>query len=739
MTYEEFLKRKQIKFQSTGIENPGELNPMLFDFQKDIDRWALKKGKAAIFADCGLGKTPMQLEYGNKINKAINAPVLILAPLAVSSQTIREGQKFGVEVKQVEMQADVINGLNITNYEKLEHFNLNKFGAVILDESSILKAYDGKTRTAIIEKCRNIPYKLACTATPAPNDYMELGNHAEFLGVMTRTEMLSTFFIHDGGDTSKWRLKGHAEDKFWEWVASWAVVIRKPSDLGYEDGKFKLPKLNIIEEVVKSPTPTSTLIPIIAQTLMERRQARAESIQQRVERCAEIVRQLGEQFLVWCNLNAESEMLTKAIPGAVEVKGSDSDKHKIESAIGFANGDIKVLVSKPSIFGYGMNFQKCHNMAFVGLSDSYEQFYQALRRCWRFGQEHEVNAYIITSDREGAVIENIKRKEADAERMADAMVQYTKEITKKEIHSTTRETTDYKTAVESGDGWTLYLGDCVELIKKLKNESIHYSIFSPPFSSLYTYSNSDRDMGNCRTDEEFMEHFKFLVTELYRVIMPGRLVSIHCMDLPMMKQKDGVIGLKDFPAEIRQLFENAGFIYHSKVTIWKDPVVEMQRTKALGLLHKQIKKDSAMCRQGLPDYLITMRKPGDNPEKIEHTNDTFPVDVWQRYASPVWFDINQSNTLNREPARDGKDEKHICPLQLDVIDRALKLWTNPGDIVLSPFAGIGSEGYESLKLNRKFIGIELKESYWNQGVANLRAMEHQKKQGTLFDLIKMEG
>lgn len=739
MTYEEFLRQKQFQFQSVGIENPGELNPMLFDFQKDIDNWALRKGKACIFADCGMGKTPMQLEYGDKVNKATNKPVLILAPLAVSSQTVREGIKFGIKVKRVEMQSDVINGINITNYEKLEHFNPAEFGGIILDESSILKAYDGKTRTQIIDSFKQTPYKLACTATPAPNDYMELGNHAEFLGVMSRNEMLSTFFTHDGSNTSQWRLKGHAQDKFWEWVASWAVVIRKPSDLGYEDGKFILPKLNIIPEVVKSPAPKYTLIPMIAQTLLERRQARAESIEQRVARCAEIVRQSDEQFLVWCDLNKESEMLAKAIPGAIEVKGSDSNEHKINSAIGFANGDIKVLVSKPSIFGFGMNFQKCHNMAYVGLSDSYEQFYQSLRRCWRFGQEHEVNAYVITSEREGAVVENIKRKEADADRMAQSMVEYTKEITKKEIHSITRETMPYKTALASGEGWKLYLGDCVELIKKLKDNSIHYSIFSPPFPELYCYTNSERDMGNCKDMQEFTENFKYLVPELYRVIMPGRLVSIHCMDIPMMKQKDGVIGLKDFPAEIRQLFENAGFIYHSKVTIWKDPVVEMQRTKALGLLHKQIKKDSAMCRQGLPDYLITMRKPGDNPEKIEHTNDTFPVDVWQRYASPVWFDINQSNTLNRKPARDGKDEKHICPLQLDVIDRALKLWTNPGDIVLSPFAGIGSEGYESLKLNRKFIGIELKESYWNQGVANLRAMEHQKKQGTLFDLIKMEG
>lgn len=285
-----------------------------------------------------------------------------------------------------------------------------------------------------------------------------------------------------------------------------------------------------------------------------------------------------------------------------------------------------------------------------------------------------------------------------------------------------------------GKGWALYQGDCVEVTKGIPDSSIHYSIFSPPFSELYTYSNSERDMGNSRNDEEFMEHFKFLVKELYRITIPGRLVSFHCMDLPLMKSKDGVIGLKDFPAELRQVFEDEGFIYHSKVTIWKDPVVEMQRTKALGLLHKQIKKDAAMCRQGLPDYLVTMRKPGENPERIKNTNKSFPVALWQEYASPVWMDINQSNTLQKTSARAEKDEKHICPLQLDVIERAIFLWTNEGDIVFSPFAGIGSEIYQAVKMDRRGIGIELKESYYNQAVRNLKQITAEKSQINIFEL-----
>lgn len=267
--------------------------------------------------------------------------------------------------------------------------------------------------------------------------------------------------------------------------------------------------------------------------------------------------------------------------------------------------------------------------------------------------------------------------------------------------------------------YAVYNGDSCEIVKAIPDNSIHYTIFSPPFASLYTYSNSDRDMGNSKGDDEFYNHFIYLAKELYRITMPGRLLSFHCMDLPLMKERDGVIGLKDFPSIIRQIFEDCGFIYHSKVTIWKNPVTEMQRTKALGLLHKQIRKDSAMNRQGIPDYIVTMRKPGDNPERISHTHETFPVDVWQNYASPVWMDIRQSDTLQKKSAREDKDERHICPLQLEVIQRCIELWTNPGDIVLDPFAGIGSVPYVAVTMGRRGIGIELKDSYYKQAKNNL--------------------
>ena len=280
------------------------------------------------------------------------------------------------------------------------------------------------------------------------------------------------------------------------------------------------------------------------------------------------------------------------------------------------------------------------------------------------------------------------------------------------------------------DRYALYNGDSCEVLKGIPDNSIHYSIFSPPFASLYTYSNSERDLGNCRTTSEFYEQFMFIVSELYRVIMPGRLISFHCMDLPLSKERDGIIGIRDFRGELIKVFENAGFVLHSQVCIWKDPVTAMQRTKAIGLLHKQIKKDSCMSRQGIPDYLVTMRKPGENPEPVTHTNETFPVAVWQRYASPVWMDINPSDTLQASSAREEKDERHICPLQLGVIRRALNLWTNPNDIVLTPFLGIGSEAVVSIEMGRRAIGCELKTSYYNQAVANCAGV-------TEFDQISL--
>lgn len=719
--YELFLIEKDRGSPSSGINEVPPLNSSLFPFQKDIVSWALRKGRAAIFADCGMGKTIMQLDWARVVSGQIG-PVLILAPLAVAAQTIEEGKRFGIDCYYERSQPKNIKGITITNYEMLSKFDLSHFSGIVLDESSILKSYDGKTRTAIVEGFKRTPFKLACTATPAPNDHMELGNHCEFLGIMSREEMLSMYFVHDGGETQKWRLKGHAEDAFWKWVASWAVNIRKPSDLGHSNEGFDLPELKIIPHIVRSENNVAdTLFPMPASTLQERIKARKDSITERVSKAKEIIESDNSgQWLIWCNLNNESHALKSICKDVKEVKGSDSIEHKTKSMIDFAHGDLRVLVSKPSICGFGMNFQGCHNVIFLGLSDSYEQFYQAVRRCWRFGQKSEVNVHIVIADTEGAVLQNIKRKEEATNKMADEMVEHMREIQKAEIHKTIRTVSKYKTDRKSTSQYTVELKDCVEGLEGMESDSIHYSIFSPPFASLYTYSNSDRDMGNSKTGEEFLKHFGFLVKELYRVLMPGRLLSFHCMNLPTSKAHHGYIGIRDFRGDLIRSFENEGFIFHSEVCIWKDPVIAMQRTKALGLLHKQLKKDSCMSRQGIPDYLVTMRKPGENPERVSHTDESFPVTLWQRYASPVWMDINPTETLQGRSAREHKDERHICPLQLQVIQRAIELWTNRGDTVLSPFMGIGSEGYVSLQMGRKFIGFELKESYYKQAVINLQ-------------------
>ena len=748
MTYKDFLASKSTACPAAGFD-PQQFTAPLFPFQRDIVTMACRIGRFCIWADCGMGKTAMQLEWAHRVHQHTGGNVLVLAPLAVAHQTVREGAKFGIACAFAATQAEVRPGITVTNYEKLSHFDPGNFTGVVLDESSILKAYTGKIRNQIIESFAQTPFRLACSATPAPNDHMELGNHAEFIGVMTRTEMLAMFFVHDGGDTSKWRLKGHAKDKFWEWVCSWAITIRKPSDLGYEDGSFILPELFIQDSTVETQREAMAdeagqmaLFAMEARTLSDQRQVRKASLQMRVDAAATLANNSTEQWLIWCDLNDESKALTAAITGAVEVSGSDSDDHKRRAAIDFQDGKIRVLVSKPSIFGFGLNFQGCHNVAFVGLSHSYEAFYQAIRRCWRFGQQHPVNAHIIYDVAEGRVIENIRRKEAESIAMAESMVTIMKQTTMEQLKKIQRQVAPYITERQSGQNWDLYMGDCVESIKQLDSDSIHYSIFSPPFASLYTYSNSDRDMGNSRNDQEFFDHFVYLAKELHRVMMPGRLISFHCMNMPSIKERDGFIGVKDFRGDMLRIFQSAGFVFHSEVCIWKDPVTQMQRTKAIGLLHKQVSKDSALSRQGIPDYLVTVRKLGDNPEPCagsftEFVGENPPaktgdaikdsINIWQRYASPVWMDINPSDTLQYRSARTNEDERHICPLQLEVIRRGLQLWSNPGDVVLSPFAGIGSEGYVSLQMGRRFVGFELKPSYFNCAVKNLQSVESHKQ------------
>ena len=446
MSYSNFLARKAVIDPMTGLTDIPGLPDCLFPFQRDIVKWALRRGRAALFAGTGLGKSLMELAWAQAVTQSTGKDILHLAPLAVSNQMGREAEKFGIAARIVARQSECGPGTNITNYQKLDHFDLSKFGGVILDESSILKSTDGKYRTMLIEACAQIPFRLAATATPAPNDFMELGNHAEFLGVMKYTDMLATFFTHDGGSTQNWRLKGHAENEFWKWMASWAVMLRKPSDLGYENDGYDLPPLNYYQHTVDveyAPSmETGFLFPIQAATLSERISARRDTVSQRVAQAVSVTA-TDRPFVWWCNLNSESEAIAKAIPDAVEVRGSDTDAAKERKLIDFSEGRIRVLVTKPSICGFGMNWQHCADTGFVGLNDSFEQFYQAIRRFWRFGQTKPVNCHVIAAETEGATVANIRRKEADAERMAAAMVLHMADLSSEAVRGSVRDTPNY--------------------------------------------------------------------------------------------------------------------------------------------------------------------------------------------------------------------------------------------------------------------------------------------------------
>lgn len=730
MNYEDFVKSKRRAEVATG-HAPGELNEHLFDFQHAIVSWAVRRGRAAIFADTGLGKTLMQLSWADEVQSHTGGIVVVLAPLAVSEQTIEQGATFGIEVKRIPQgEAPSGPGVWITNYERMDAIDFAELSGLVLDESSILKSHDGKTRSKIIEQSQAVPYRLSCTATPSPNDFEELGNQCEFLGVMTRTEMLATYFINDAGDTGTWILKGWGQSRFWEWMGTWAVVLRSPADIGFDGSRYDLPTLHYHEHVVQTEALGDELFSRPAQSMAERRKAQRDSIEARCKALADIVNgEPNEPWLIWCHLNDEAELLKSLIPGSVNVQGSDSPESKTKNLIGFAHGDVKVLISKPKIAGYGMNWQHCARMAFVGLDDSFEKFYQAVRRCYRFGQKREVQVHIFTAENEGQILANIKRKESNHHDMSANMIEHMKDIMNKELAGQENIVDEYREDTYQGDGFTVHMGDCVKWTRRMADNSIDYSVFSPPFADLFVYSNSDHDMGNCRNDEEFVQQLKFLIAELFRVVKPGRNVSFHCMNLPTTKMRQGFIGLRDFRGDLIRAFQDAGFIYHSEVCIWKDPVVAMQRTKALGLLHKTIRENSTMSRMGLPDYVVTMRKPGEIEERVTHGDD-LPVMMWQKYASPIWDDINQSRTLNKLPARDDNDLKHMCPLQLDVIERCIHLWTNKGDTVFSPFTGIGSEGYCAVKMGRKFIGTELKPAYWE--LAHQNITDAQKEQQGLF-------
>lgn len=723
MNYQEFLSAKHKRAESSGIA-PGAVHDSLYPFQSAVVRWAVKRGRAAVFADCGLGKTRIQIEW----LRQMGARGLIVCPLAVAQQTIAEGKIIGVDITLAETPIDG-PGMFITNYEKLHKFIGAQYGGIVLDESSILKSIDGKTRTMLLKEFTSIPHRLCCTATPAPNDIAEMANHAEFLGVMSRVEMLATFFVHDDAG---WRLKGHAQDKFWEWMATWALYIRRPSDIGFEDDGFILPPLEIDSIMVESDyRPEGMLFSgMSGGGIGERAGLRKNTIAAKLDAAAALVKSNPGEWVIWCGLNSEADAIAGTLGvDAVNIEGADSDDQRMFKYARWRSGSARVLVTKPKIFGFGMNWQSCHQMMFFGLGDSWEQYYQAIRRCWRFGQEHPVKVWIVTSDAESMIVANIKRKEVDAETTAAGVVAKLRDIETAIVHDEEEVRDVYSESANAGEGWRTMLGDSCKRMAEIESDSVGLSVFSPPFASLYTYSASDRDLGNSKDYDQFFGHFGFIVADLLRITIPCRRACVHVQQVTTTKATHGQIGWRDFRADTVRLFQEKGWIYDGEVVIDKDPQAQAIRTKSKALMFVQKNKDSAWSRPAMADYILLFRKPGENPKpiKCDVTNEE-----WIHWARPVWYGIKESDTLNVRVAREDKDERHICPLQLETILRCVRLWSNPGELVMSPFMGIGSEGYVSVMNGRRFVGIELKPAYYAQAVKNIEHAARKKNAGTLF-------
>jgi hypothetical protein len=725
--YEKFLASKRIVAEKCGRDvRDDDIHPKLYDFQRAITRWAIQCGRAAIFADCGLGKSFMQIEWSRLA--APNGTALILAPLAVSAQTIREGAKLGVEIARVRDASNLRPGLSIANYEIAHKFvGASGIDALVIDESSILKSFDGSTRKLLCEGFAHVPWRLACTATPCPNDIAELANHCEFLGIMKREEMLASFFVHDDDG---WRLRGHATKAFYRWMASWAMAIRSPDDIGFDGSQFVLPQLNIRDVVVKTTwRKDGELFAGALKGIADRAKVRRASAMDRVDTVARICSSAPGFVVVWCGLNEESAAVSAAVPGAVEVRGDMAPEDKESAILDFVDGRARVLVTKPRIAGFGMNFQHASTCVFMGLSDSYEQYYQAIRRCWRYGQKRNVDAVIVVSDHEVGIVDNVRSKEAEASAMMRGLVDAMRDYERNEIGGGHGEADTIDRSEWSGRMWSLRCGDCCEEMRRVEDGSVGLSVFSPPFISLYTYTATERDIGNSSSPREFFEHFGFIVREILRATMPGRNCCVHVAQVPALQCRDGYIGLKDFRGDVIRAFTGAGWIFHGECCIDKDPQAQAIRTKSKSLLFVQMKKDSAWSRPAIADFVLVFRKPGENPSPVKPdiTNEQ-----WIEWARPIWYGISESDTLNVAKAKGAEDDRHICPLQLGVIERCVRLWSNPGDLVLSPFAGIGSEGYEAVRLGRRFVGIELKPLYARTAARNLAAGEHSLSIGRLF-------
>jgi DNA modification methylase len=753
--YQQFLDTKKTKHQFRGVQIGSiQVHPKLYPFQRDIVRWACHKGRAAIFLDTGLGKTFIQLEWARLLGQRS----LIIAPLSVARQTIREGKKIDIAIKYIRTMADVSDdhSIYVCNYEMIEHMDFAHFGAIVLDESSILKSIGGVTRKYLTKECASVPYRLCCTATPAPNDQSEIGNHAEFLGVCKSVEMLAMFFIHankqdereyeDGTiirkkhsnkEGQEWRLKNHARGPFYEWMASWAIALTRPSELGYSDEGYILPALNIEPVLVESEyIPSGELFHSKLSGIQDRTRVRRSTIADRLVSAVELVSGDQGQWIIWGGLQSETTALKNAIPNCREVKGDDPQEQKIQDLEDFQDGKYQVLVTKSKIAGFGMNFQNAHNMIFFGLNDSWESYYQCIRRQWRYGQKYPVNVYIVMSQAEQEVYQNVMRKERVAKLMVAELLRNISIYERKELHlngDTEKKQESYLAPVRGGN-FTAIHGDSCQELSKIDDDSIDLSVYSPPFADLYTYTNSENDLGNSKDWGEFFVHYGFIIREMLRVTRPGRLSCVHTSDIPALALKDGFIGMKDFPGEVIRAHMAEGWTFAGRAFVQKNPQAQAIRTHSKGLLFAQLRRDASCIRPAIVDQVLIFQKDGENQVPIEPVkHKEMDNETWIAWAHGIWFGISESDVLRYSSARDKDDEKHICPLQLGTIERCIKLYSNPGEVVLTPFMGIGSEVYQAIRFGRKGVGIELKESYFRIAVENCQYAEGHFTEALLFD------
>jgi len=815
MDYQEFLAQKQVKDEGNGFEvSRNDLNPMLYQWQADITLWSLRKGRVLLGLDCGLGKGPIQLELLKQTGLYTNKASIMFAPPGVKLQFAYEAEKFGYDINIVAEEEEIVNGINITNYERLmkkeriklyekdiyfsywqeynpvetkrtnEYIQVERFrflpaqfSAISLDEASILKHYGAKTRERLTEFAKNIPFRFCATATPAPNDHMELINYVDFLGIMNGKQCRANYFIQDGNSSNQYRIKRTVWHKWWKFVAEWAVIIRSPADLGYDATGYILPELKQEYHILKDTNPgKNALIPMPAKGLQEVNRVKRLSVKQRCEKAAEIINSKNGHKLIYVRRNDEGIMLQKMIPGSIEVAGRHDEDIKEKRLIGFANGEFPILITKPEIGGFGLNLQAyCNHVISVNVNYSNEEMYQYERRVWRYQQEKPVQHDIIAMDTESDVLNALKRKQKQSDSLYDEIIQHM-DIHELQQEKIRKEEMDYKTDVYKSEFWTLMLGDSAERIDELDDHSIDCVVTSVPFPAMYAYMSSQRDIGNYNTSEELIEHMKHIWQGLYPKMKPGRIIHIHLAQGVAHLNREGYIGGWDFMGPVIKMMQECGYHWDHTWTVEKDPQTERARSNTLGLTQKTLFKDAVHMRPSVSDYVLKFYV-GQNEEPVhallahpdiqgnyDAPDGWITLDMWINWASGVWYkhrkgmkwwegiDVtNVCGSLRKKGrqgfgVKDGRgkdDEAHLCELQLDVIERCIALHTNPGDLVFDPFSGIGSTGFQALQMGRRYLGIELKDSYYYTAIKNLQWIENEinNQQYDLFSLgnIDVEG